>query len=46
MINGHDVVKEASIVRSIIGLVLYPDKVFTRDLVGMKTSFTLAGFMG
>lgn len=46
MINGHDVVKEASIVRSIIGLVLYPDKAFTRDLVGMKTSFTLAGFMG
>ncbi len=46
LINGHDVVKEASIVRSIIGLVLYPDKAFTRDLVGMKTSFTLAGFMG
>jgi ABC-2 type transport system ATP-binding protein len=36
MINGHDVVKEANIVRSIIGLILYPDKGFYSRLSGYE----------
>ncbi len=36
MIDGHDVVKEAGIVRDIIGLVLYPDKGFYSRLSGYE----------
>lgn len=36
LINGHDVIKEARIVRSIIGLVLYPDKGFYSRLSGYE----------
>ncbi|ADN51667.1 ABC transporter ATP-binding protein [Vulcanisaeta distributa] len=36
MIDGHDVVKEAGIVRGIIGLVLYPDKGFYSRLSGYE----------
>ena len=36
MIDGHDVVKEASMVRRIIGLVLYPDKGFYSRLSGYE----------
>ncbi|GAB6945068.1 ABC transporter ATP-binding protein [Vulcanisaeta sp. JCM 14467] len=35
-IDGHDVVKEASMVRRIIGLVLYPDKGFYSRLSGYE----------
>ena len=36
VINGHDAVKEANIVRSIIGLILYPDKGFYSRLSGYE----------
>ncbi len=36
MIDGHDVVREASIVRGIIGLVLYPDRGFYSRLSGYE----------
>ena len=35
-IDGHDVIKEASMVRRIIGLVLYPDKGFYSRLSGYE----------